>query len=501
MAYNKPTISNYNDDAPADDGSQVASNQIKWLTVKNEIGDPLKTYIDAVNDATESGFQQLFAGNTETKSATFNVSETNDGGKFFNCTNAITANLPAAADAGDGFNCIVFNNSSGTISIDGNSSETINGSTTVSLTSQYSAYILICNGTSWYGLLINSDSNAEATLASATTTDLGSVTSNVISITGTTTITGFGSSANTNDPIYFVRFTGSLTLTHNGTSLIIPGGENITTSAGDMAVVQYLGSGNWRLRDYQYAQGTNITMPVLQGYIYGLNLSNDTDTDHDINISAGMATDSTNAQYLTLSSAMVKRFDASWASGTGNGGLSSSLTPANNTWYHVFLILVGGSIDVGFDTSITAANLVSDHSATAYRRIGSVMTDGSANIRNFVHNGDEFYWDTPYLDHSATGSTTAASIVLSTPLGVKTKAFMNLTASSNAVYAYVSSLDNTDQAPSTTASPLFTTGSASGASPDGYGEVWTNTSSQVRLRSSGTGATIYITTLGYKDPR
>lgn len=90
----------------------------------------------------------------------------------------------------------------------------------------------------------------ESTIASAATTDLGTMSSNIGSITGTTGITAFGSSANTANPLYFLRFTGILTLTNNGTSLILPGGQNITTAAGDTAVALYLGSGNWKVLHY-----------------------------------------------------------------------------------------------------------------------------------------------------------------------------------------------------------------------------------------------------------
>ena len=53
-------------------------------------------------------------------------------------------------------------------------------------------------------------------------------------ITGTTTITSLAATAIPANPIYFLRFTGALTLT-NGASLILPGGANITTAAGDCA--------------------------------------------------------------------------------------------------------------------------------------------------------------------------------------------------------------------------------------------------------------------------
>ncbi|MDX2074712.1 MAG: hypothetical protein SFX19_10190 [Alphaproteobacteria bacterium] len=100
----------------------------------------------------------------------------------------------------------------------------------------------------------------EGTIASATTTDLGTLTTNIATITGTTTITGLGSSASAANPLYFVRFTGALTLTHNATSLILPGAANITTVAGDSAIMLYLGSGNWKCLFYQPISGEAVSM-------------------------------------------------------------------------------------------------------------------------------------------------------------------------------------------------------------------------------------------------
>jgi phage-related tail fiber protein len=70
-------------------------------------------------------------------------------------------------------------------------------------------------------------------LASAATTDIGAQPSAFVRITGTTTITSLGT--NYSGPRFLV-FGGALTLTHNATSLILPGGFNIITAAGDCAI-------------------------------------------------------------------------------------------------------------------------------------------------------------------------------------------------------------------------------------------------------------------------
>lgn len=84
-------------------------------------------------------------------------------------------------------------------------------------------------------------------LPSAATVDLtaASITSPFVTITGTTTITSFGSAAA--GVIRFLRFTGALQITYNVTSMILPGAANITTAAGDFAIMESLGSGNWRM--------------------------------------------------------------------------------------------------------------------------------------------------------------------------------------------------------------------------------------------------------------
>lgn len=94
-------------------------------------------------------------------------------------------------------------------------------------------------------------------VASASTVDLGAQTGLFLLISGTTTITAFGT---VSAGIWKVlTFQGALTLTHNATSLILPGGANITTAAGDSAIVVSLGSGNWRCVCYMPADGKPIT--------------------------------------------------------------------------------------------------------------------------------------------------------------------------------------------------------------------------------------------------
>ena len=100
-----------------------------------------------------------------------------------------------------------------------------------------------------------------ADLASAATTNIGATSGQAVRITGTTTITSFGTAASGVRRV--LRFAASLTLTHNASSLILPGGANIVTAAGDTADAVSLGGGNWLVTSYTPA--TTAGMRSLAG--------------------------------------------------------------------------------------------------------------------------------------------------------------------------------------------------------------------------------------------
>jgi len=104
-------------------------------------------------------------------------------------------------------------------------------------------------------------------IASASTTDLGSVASHNIQVTGTTTVNSFGTSATTRNPLYQVTFAGALTLTYNATSMILPGGASISTAANDTALALYLGSGNWQVLYYIRAASNPTPRPTNAGQL------------------------------------------------------------------------------------------------------------------------------------------------------------------------------------------------------------------------------------------
>jgi len=289
---------------------------------------------------------------------------------------------------------------------------------------------------------------------------------------------------------------------------------NATTGGTDVEIQNSAGTALLSLTGAFNDAQENVLGPTAasasslpRGHLSGMGLSNATDTDHDITVAEGEVRDNANSTNITLDSAMTKRIDATWSSGSGNGGLASGVSLGNNTWYHVHAIIVSDSVDIGFDTSVTAANLVANNSASAFRRIGAVLTDGSGNILNFQQFGDEFIFNSQ-INNLSNGSpgTSRLTQTVSTPLGVETRAILGILAviaSSNAAVRFtITNPGVTDVAAS---SNNLNNGGENSSNNNGTWAagthiVRTDTSSQVAYRQDASAA-VYINTNGYYDDR
>ena len=108
------------------------------------------------------------------------------------------------------------------------------------------------------GFAVNEVKGAD--VASASTINLTSATGNLVHVTGTTTITAITIPSGAERTVVF---DGALTLTHNGTTLILPSAANITTVAGDSMIVRGDGSGNARVVSYNRASGTAVVSGLV----------------------------------------------------------------------------------------------------------------------------------------------------------------------------------------------------------------------------------------------
>lgn len=128
-------------------------------------------------------------------------------------------------------------------------------------------------------------------VASAATCDIGAAISDVITVTGTTTITSFGTKTN---KLRYVKFAAALTLTHNATSLILPTAANITTAAGDTAIFASDGSGNWTCLSYMRANGQALSAPVplvISSNAQALQMTDDTTAMSPAKVAAAIGPD------------------------------------------------------------------------------------------------------------------------------------------------------------------------------------------------------------------
>jgi hypothetical protein len=233
-------------------------------------------------------------------------------------------------------------------------------------------------------------------LASAATTDIGAQNSVFLNITGTTTITSFGT--NYNGPRY-IRFDSALTLTHNATTLILPGAANITTAAGDSAIVVPSGSpaNGWRLIGFQKGNGD---LNVI-GDVNVSNLKNISYTESPgqslVNVfrqaSSGATVLANGYKYSSTANAVASSFSAAWAKSAislDSGsivfyGNNSTTVPAGNDTTPTELVrITPNGVGVGISNPTMALDVRSPSGI-----MGQYLETTSGNQRRirFVNTG------------------------------------------------------------------------------------------------------------------
>ena len=256
-----------------------------------------------------------------------------------------------------------------------------------------------------------------------------------------------------------------------------------------------------------------IDMTRVGNYLQGAELSNNSGTPNTvIDVSDGWVMNSTNTFLMTIASTnKVLQSSGAWSANAAGNGLDTGAR-ANSTWYHVFVIAKAGGYlpDVLFSTSVDSPTMPSGY--TLKRRIGSIRTNGSGNIIKFWQYRDEFTWDVPVADVTATTpGSSAVTRTLTVPTGLKVKANVSVACTSTTTAdviggVYLSDLDSTDTASSVNVfNPIY--GYHEGVANFQYSAVgycWTNTSAQIRSRcqlAGGASSVLYINTNGWIDRR
>lgn len=250
---------------------------------------------------------------------------------------------------------------------------------------------------------------------------------------------------------------------------------------------------------------TTVYPTLVANYLSGLTLST-AGGSGTMTIAAGVANNSTNSTIMRLASSISKT-TASWAVGSGNGGLDTGAIAAN-TWYHFFEIerLDTGVVDVLFSLSPSSPTMPTNY--TLFRRIGSGRTDGSSHWTAFTQIGDQFIWANTVTDANAVGCNNDSArtlFTLTVPTGVNVTALFRATliAISSSVTVTFYSPQETDQSVLTSQALLDLTTNYTGITEGSAGafERLTNTSAQLAWRTRSSGGTFTVGTYGWIDTR
>ncbi len=117
-------------------------------------------------------------------------------------------------------------------------------------------------------------------------------------------------------------------------------------------------------------------------YLSGLVIISDTsDAVNDLDIGAGVASDSANALILNLSSALVKQQDAVWAVGTNAGGMYQSAALAGTISTSGSSVTVTG-VSTAFLTDFVVGDVITDTTGAQSRRIATITNNTSLTVES-----------------------------------------------------------------------------------------------------------------------
>lgn len=299
---------------------------------------------------------------------------------------------------------------------------------------------------------------------------------------------------------------GSITVSLATSTDTIDGATNTTQTINPNDVRKYIvnaAANGYLAVGSHYARGAGKSKEI-----YGLTYSNNgSDATNDIDIAAGGCMDATGV-YWMQSAALTKQSDAAWAVGSAAGWLDTGAIGNND--YYIWTIARSdtGVVDSLLSLSSTAPTMPASYD---YKRlIGWLKRSGGTivafNTYETEGGGIELAWTVPTLDVNlaATLTTARRTDAVKVPLNFSTEANLNvslLDGTSTAVT--ICCPDQTDAAPSTTATPLATTFWV-GTSGGTIINCKVRTSSAGLIAARATTATVdtyAVATLGFKWAR
>ncbi|WP_434732896.1 hypothetical protein NL154_15080 [Rhizobium sp. YTUHZ044] len=297
---------------------------------------------------------------------------------------------------------------------------------------------------------------------------------------------------------------GDVTVDPNGAETI-DGAATLVVKSGYSALIVCSGSAFFTdklmARIQSKADGT-----AVGDFVVGLTLSNNgANPNTHVDFAAGSAR--SGSSFVSSASSFTKRITGTFAAGTGSGGLDAGAVAANATYFAYALRKDSDlSFDVVLSTSATIAGVTTTllTGYTIVKCIGVVLTNASSNIRPFImFPNDEYQFVTPIIEAAniATGLA-GALLALTVPNGVKSKAklrFMfNSPSTTNSVLVHDPAKGALVAGGGDQGGVAGTPQVASGFSV-GNGDIWTNTSRQVRHVAGAAGA-LWVFNDGFTFP-
>ncbi len=262
--YTSQTISGYNSSPPPDDGTQTVANQLSWAKHKTKLADPIKTLAESINTAVSATFAKTINTDADVRNQ-ISGSLALEWATATIGTDAISPTYSAVLlGTESGATADTLQTITATGVYDGalltirqrNATEEINliHATSTAATATGPNIYLANKGNLRLDALgkavqLQYDSNTASgwvetniagaweddVVASNTTTNIWFGGGETVHVSGSTTITSFGTAPYAG-AWKKVIFDGALTLTH-GANLSLPGSANITTAADDIAFV------------------------------------------------------------------------------------------------------------------------------------------------------------------------------------------------------------------------------------------------------------------------
>ncbi|MGI9502759.1 MAG: hypothetical protein ACR2RE_06860, partial [Geminicoccaceae bacterium] len=296
-----------------------------------------------------------------------------------------------------------------------------------------------------------------------------------------------------------VGFTNQAPSLHSGVIDVVDG--DILTVAGqfgsDSSVTVASAGSYFQIEVVEAAAGAaspQATAKLPRNYIDGLILANGIDADHEITIASGQAYATNDGATIDLTAPLTIDIEEA-------GDRIGATVLAANTTYHVLIGISGGSPIACFADTAELGNGLPP-SWSSFRRVGSVLTDGSSNIRGFTQINDTFLLDDPSVDNINTVGSSQSSITITVvPTGVRVRPMINVgtdTANGEVVGGIV---EQSLYTPGKSSGWAFRERTGDGRNQSFVSEIYTDTNGQIAAQADAASRNFVTTVMGWIDCR